>query len=66
MLRVVGRCADDVEAAELLILVGIAIAKADDEFCDDELAMVGEICTRLGVQGLDPLALAGGTRRLAH
>ena len=65
-MEVVARCADDVEAARLLVVVGIAIAKADNEFCDEELAMVREICDSLGVIGLDPLALAGATRRLPN
>lgn len=65
-MEAVARCADDVEAAQLLVVVGIAIAKADDHFCDAELAMVQEICESLGISGLDPLALAGSTRKLPN
>ena len=58
-LKVIARCADDLAAAELLVKVGIAIAKADDQFCKAELDVVDEICASLGITGLDPLALAG-------
>ena len=58
-LKVIARCADDLAAAELLVKVGIAIAKADDEFCEAELSVVDEICCSLGITGLDPQALAG-------
>lgn len=64
-LEAVGRCADDIEAALLLIKVGIAVAKADNEFQPEEVEAVGEICARLGVEGFDPVALVGplGPRR---
>jgi tellurite resistance protein TerB len=58
-LDAVGRCADDLDAAELLVKVGIAVAKADHEFQPEEVEVVGEICRRLGIEGLDPFALVG-------
>jgi tellurite resistance protein len=62
-LDAVGRCAGDIAAAELLVKVGIAIAKADSDFSPEELDAVHEVCDRLGIDGLDPLALAGIRRR---
>ncbi|MGH0033490.1 MAG: TerB family tellurite resistance protein [Myxococcota bacterium] len=58
-LAAVARCADDLEAAELLVKVGIAVAKADNEFQPEEVEVVGAICERLGIVGLDPNALVG-------
>ncbi len=58
-LEVVARCRDDLEASELLVKVGIAVAKADSEFAPEEVEMIREICVRLGIEGLDPLALVG-------
>lgn len=58
-LESVARCAGDIEAAELIVRIGIAVAKADSVFTPEEVAMVREICAHLGVAGLDPLALAG-------
>ena len=58
-LGAIERCADDIEAAELIVQVGIAIAKADRVFVESELRMIEEICERVGIQGLDALGLAG-------
>ena len=59
-------CADDIEAAELIIHVGIAIAKADSEFSEVELDMIDDICTAVGIEGLDALGLAGLPPRASH
>lgn len=55
----VRRCSGDIEAAELLVKVGIAIAKADADFAPEELAVVEEVCQAVGIEGLDALGLAG-------
>ncbi len=56
------RCADDLEAAELLVKVGIAIAKADSDFAPEEVDMVRDICACLGISGLDPTGMVGSLR----
>ena len=58
-LEAIERCADDIDAAELMVHVGIAIAKADKVFAEAELTMIDEICARVGIRGLDTLGLAG-------
>jgi len=58
-LAAISSCSTDLAAAELLVRVGIAIAKADDDFSPEELEMIEEICACLGISGLDPMALAG-------
>lgn len=58
-LAAIERCADDIDAAELMVHVGIAIAKADKVFAAAELATIEEICARVGIRGLDTLGLAG-------
>ena len=58
-LDAVARCADNIEAAALIVRVGIAIAKADDVLEEAELRMIEEICARVGIEGLDTLGLAG-------
>jgi tellurite resistance protein TerB len=58
-LRAIRVCGGDIEAAKLIIQVGIAIAKADDEFCASELEVIQEICAAVGVEGLDMVGLAG-------
>lgn len=60
-LDAIERCAEDIEAAELIVQVGIAIAKADKVFDESELQMIEEICARVGIEGLDTLGLAGVT-----
>ncbi len=65
-LKAVALCADDMEAAELIVRIGIAVAKADSEFSPPELEVIEDICTSLAITGLDPLALAGSSRTLAH
>ena len=55
----VRRCNGDIEAAELLVKVGIAIAKADSEFAREELQVIEDICEAVGIEGLDALGLAG-------
>lgn len=65
-LRAIAVCGEDIEAAELIIQVGIAIAKADNEFTDGELAMIQEICGAVGVEGLDMHALVGSPTRQLH
>jgi tellurite resistance protein len=59
-------CADDIEAAELIIHVGIAIAKADSEFSEVEREMIEDICEAVGIEGLDTLGLAGLSPRASH
>jgi tellurite resistance protein len=58
-LEAVALCADDMDAAELVIHVGVAIAKADRIFKQVELEAIEEICETVGISGLDTLALAG-------
>lgn len=58
-LDAVERCGEDIDAAELIVQVGIAIAKADRVFAEAELRMIEEICQRVGIEGLDTLGLAG-------
>ena len=58
-LDAVERCSEDIEAAALIVRVGIAIAKADEVLDEAEVAMIEEICARIGIQGLDTLGLAG-------
>ena len=58
-LDAIARCRDDIEMSELLVKVGIAIAKADSVFSDDEVAVVDEICRRVDIAGLDALGLSG-------
>jgi len=55
----VRRCRGDIEAAELLVKVGIAIAKADADFAPEELQVIEDICEAVGIEGLDALGLAG-------
>jgi tellurite resistance protein len=65
-LRAVRLCSDDIEAAELIIQVGIAIARADREFSTSESEMIEEICSAVGVEGLDTLGLAGPASSHSH
>ena len=65
-MRAVRVCGEDIEAAELIIQVGIAIAKADSEFSSAELEMIEEICGAVGVVGLDTLGLTGTPPRQMH
>ena len=65
-LEAIRACADDIEAAELIIHVGIAIAKADSEFSEVELDMIDDICAAVGIDGLDALGLAGLSPRASH
>ena len=65
-LEAIRACADDVEAAELIIHVGIAIAKADREFSEVEREMIDDICQAVGIEGLDALGLAGLSPRASH
>jgi tellurite resistance protein TerB len=58
-LEAIKGCAGDIEAALLLVQVGIAVAKADSHFSSDEVAVIEEICGELEIQGLDTLGLAG-------
>jgi tellurite resistance protein len=55
----VALCADDMDAAELVVHIGVAIAKADKDFKQVELETIEEICARVGISGLDALGLAG-------
>jgi tellurite resistance protein len=65
-LEAIRACADDFEAAELIIHVGIAIAKADSEFSEVECEMIGDICEAVGIEGLDALGLVGLSPRASH
>ena len=65
-LNAIGLCADDIEAAELIVNVGIAIAKADKDFTSEELEVIEEICARVGVEGLDTLGMVGSTPSRLH
>ncbi len=58
-LDAVERCANDIDAAELIVQVGIAVAKADEIFVESELEMIEEICDKVGIEGLDTIGLAG-------
>ena len=58
-LDTIALCRDDIEMSELLVKVGIAIAKADSVFSDDEVAVVDEICRSVDIAGLDALGLSG-------
>jgi tellurite resistance protein len=65
-MRAIRVCNEDIEAAELIVQVGIAIAKADAEFSMAEVEMIEEICEAVGVVGLDMLGLAGAATRQMH
>jgi tellurite resistance protein len=65
-MRAIRVCSEDIEAAELIIQVGIAIAKADSEFSLSELEMIAEICAVIGVEGIDMLGLTGVSPRAMH
>lgn len=65
-LEAIERCADDMDAAELIVRVGIAIAKADRVIATAELDVIEEICERIGVVGLDTLGLAGSAPTRMH
>lgn len=65
-LEAIRACADDIEAAELIIHVGIAIAKADSEFSEVELEIIDDICAAVGIEGLDALGLVGLSPRASH
>jgi len=65
-LEAIRACADDIEAAALIIHVGIAIAKADSEFSEVEREMIEDICKAVGIERLDALGLAGLSPRVSH
>jgi len=65
-LEAIRACADDIEAAELIVRVGIAIAKADSEFSRVESEMIDDICEAVQIEGLDTLGLAGSSLRASH
>jgi tellurite resistance protein len=65
-LEAIGRCSDDIDAALLIVRVGIAIAKADKVIAASELEVIEEICDRIGIEGLDTLGLAGGAPSRLH
>jgi len=65
-MRAIRVCGEDIEAAELIIQVGVAIAKADSVFTSSELDMIEEICAALGVEGVDMLGLTGASPRPMH
>jgi len=65
-LEAVGRCSEDIDAAELIVHVGVAIAKADQVFAEAELRMIEEICAQIGIEGLDTLGLAGTAPARRH
>ena len=66
-LEAIKSCAGDIEAALLLVQVGIAVAKADSHFSSDEVVVIEEICRELEIEGLDALGLAGlRTSRAPH
>lgn len=65
-MRAIRVCGEDIEAAELIIQVGIAIAKADSVFTASELDMIEEICAALGVEGVDMPGLTGTSPRAMH
>jgi len=58
-LRVIAKCAGDMEASELLVRVGVAVAKADAVFSPEEIGVIEEICARIEISGLDALGLTG-------
>lgn len=61
-LQAISRCANDLEAAALCLKIGVAVAKADLDFSPEERAIVEEICSNLGISGLDVLGLSGPGR----
>lgn len=65
-LEAIGRCADDVDAALLIVRVGVAIAKADRVVAAAELEVIEEICERIGIVGLDTLGLVGSAPTRMH
>jgi len=65
-LEAIRACAEDIEAAELIIHVGVAIAKADREFSEVEREMIDDICEAVGIEGLDTLGLVGLSPRASH
>ncbi len=50
LLKTIARQSSDPTAANLLISIGLAVAKADYDFSDSERQAIGELC---GVLGLD-------------
>lgn len=65
-LDAIGRCSDDIDAALLIVRVGIAIAKADKVIAASEIEVIEEICDRIGIVGLDTLGLAGSVPTRLH
>jgi len=65
-LQAVARCSNDIEAAALVVRVGVAVAKADQDFSSDEVSAIEEICSCLGIMGLDALALGGISAAKVH
>lgn len=66
-LAAIERCAGDIEAALLLVRVGIAVAKADASFSNEEVSVIEEVCRQLEIEGLDALGLSGlRVERPAH
>jgi tellurite resistance protein TerB len=65
-LQAISRCGNDIEAAELVVNVGVAVAKADKDFSSDEVSAIEEICRCLGIAGLDALALGGISAAKVH
>lgn len=58
-LKAVAACGGDVLIAELLVKVGVAVAKADSVFSTEEVEVIEEICRSLGIEGLDALGFGG-------
>jgi tellurite resistance protein TerB len=65
-MQAIGACRGDVEAAELILRVGVAIAKADRQFTASERSMIEEISRAVGIEGLDMTDLVGGVTPTRH
>ena len=64
--KAIAVCREDVEAIEVILRVGIAIAKADHELARSEIDMINEICAWLEMTGLDLPDLIGIRPRPVH
>ena len=62
----IAQCGEDIEAAELIVRVGVAIARADRELTGEELAAIDEICAAIGISDLDTRALVGNVSSRPH
>ena len=65
-LKAIAMCREDIEAAEVIIRVGIAVAKADSQLSRFEIDTIEQICARLEISGLDVAGLIGAPPDSIH